>query len=192
MSRYLGILLVPLRLASILVSGLASSLASLLTTTAIGALLSIPWATLRLGKFVLLPLLRLPFRAFRLFRSKPHAPQAQAEAETEAQAEAFDHPNGSPPARTVSALPPARGPCMLPPPPEPSPLLRYTSLKSHTEMYRTSPRLPQPRLPTQPRLPSPPGTGRDSNASSGSSSPYLRSRPSPSSSPSSRPSSTRS
>jgi hypothetical protein len=191
MSRYLGILLVPLRLASILVSGLASSLASLLTTTAIGALLSIPWATLRLGKFVLLPLLRLPFRAFRLFRSKPHAPQAQAEAQTETQAEAqteteaFDHPNGSPPARTVSALPPARGPCMLPPPPEPSPLLRYTSLKSHTEMYRTSPRLP-------PRLPSPPGTGRDSSASSGSSSPYLRSRPSPSSSPSSRPSSTRS
>ena len=188
MSRYLGILLVPLRLASILVSGLVSSLASLLTTTAIGALLSIPWATLRLGKFVLLPLLRLPFRAFRLFRSKPHAPQAQAEteAQAEAQAEASDHPNGSPPARTVSALPPARGPCMLPPPPEPSPLLRYTSLKSHTEMYRTSPRLPQPRLP------SPPGTGRDSSASSGSSSPYLRSRPSPSSSPSSRPSSTRS
>jgi hypothetical protein len=185
MSRYLGILLVPLRLASILVSGLASSLASLLTTTAIGALLSIPWATLRLGKFVLLPLLRLPFRAFRLFRSKPHAPQAEAEAPQALQTEAFGHPNGSPPARTVSALPPARGPCMLPPPPEPSPLLRYTSLKSHTEMYRTSPRLP-------PRLPSPPGTGRDSSASSGSSSPYLRSRPSPSSSPSSRPSSTRS
>lgn len=183
MSRYLGILFIPLGLASTLVSGTLSSIATFLTLKAFDGLMSIPWTVARLGKFVLLPLLRLPFR-FLKFRPKK---QPQPER-TEERTERSDLPSGSP--RAPTALPPARGPCMSPPAREPSPLLRYRSPRS---LSGTSPRPQSPRLQVQsPPLPlrSPPKTGRDSSVSSGSSSPYPSYRPLPSSSLSSLPSST--
>jgi len=196
MSRYLGILFIPLGLASTLVSGTLSSIATFLTLKAFDGLMSIPWTVARLGKFVLLPLLRLPFR-FLKFR-----PKKQPQPEQPERPERSDLPSGSP--RAPTALPPARGPCMSPPAREPSPLLRYRSPRSLSE---TSPQLPlrspqvqSPRLQVQsprpplpsppPPLRSPPKIGRDSSVSSGSSSPYPSYRPLPSSSPSSRPSST--
>lgn len=183
MSRYLGILFIPLGLASTLVSGTLSSIATFLTLKAFDGLMSIPWTVARLGKFVLLPLLRLPFR-FLKFRPKKPQPER-----TE-QPERSDLPSGSP--RAPTALPPARGPCMSPPAREPSPLLRYRSPRSLSETSPPLP-LPSPRPQVQsprPPLRSPPKIGRDSSVSSGSSSPYPSYRPLPSSSPSSRPSST--
>jgi hypothetical protein len=184
MSRYLGILFAPLRLVSWIGSILVSGVTTFLTTTALSGLLAIPWTAVRMGKFVL-PLLRLPFRFLRRPAKafEPERPQERPERPRPSVP-----PTGSPRARTALPLPPARGPCMSPPAPEPSPLLRYRSPRSLSEMSRP-PRL-QIQSPRSPLNRSPPGTERDSSASFGSSSPYPPSKRSPSSNPSSRPSST--